>query len=317
MRVVFRSPILRPQFEELAGRHGVAFVVPEDEAALHKALADADALWMWPDFYDAGLVGAIAPHAHRLRWVQLQTMGYDPVEAHGIPPGVTVTTAGDAFAPAVAEHALALLLALVRQVHRAARAQRWDPSIAAGIGTLVDARIAVLGFGSIGREIAQRLRACGARVVAITRRGVPHPLADEMHSVEELAAALAGADALIVAAPLTAGTRAIVGAATLAMLPPRAVVVNIARGGLVDHDALLAALRHGTIAGAGLDVTDPEPLPGEHPLWRRPDVIVTPHVAGYGGAVSPRRLLERVERNLTLYRAGAPLENAVNLVAGA
>ncbi len=177
MRVVFRSHVLRPQFAELAARHGVDFVDVDDGPALLAELADADALWLWPAFYDAQVAAALARHATRLRWLQLPTMGYDTVEAHGVPPGVTVTSAGDAYAPTVAEHALALLLALLRQLPaslRSAAAARWDTGILGRIQTLNDATVGVLGFGPIGREIAVRLRACGARVVAITRSGSPH-----------------------------------------------------------------------------------------------------------------------------------------------
>jgi phosphoglycerate dehydrogenase-like enzyme len=316
MRVVLRVPILQPQLAALAARHDTELVVAEDAAALRRELADADALWIWPAFYDAALVPLLERHAARLRWVQLATMGYDAVETHGAPRGVTITSAGDAYAPTVAEHALALLLALVRRIPDALRAsaeRRWDGDIPPRIQTLNDATVAVLGFGSIGREIAARLRACGARVVAITRGGSPQPLADTTFAVARLHEALAGCDALIVAAPLTAQTRGMIGAAALAALPPHALLVNIARGGLVDQTALRAALDAGRLGGAALDVSEPEPLPPDDPLWNRPDVLITPHVAGYGGAVPTRRLLALLERNLLAYRAGRPLEAVVPL----
>jgi phosphoglycerate dehydrogenase-like enzyme len=314
MRVVLRIPILQPQLAALAARHGAELVATDDTAALHRELADADALWIWPAFYDAALVPLLEAHAARLRWVQLATMGYDAVEAHGAPRDVTITNAGDAYAPTVAEHALALLLALVRRLPEALRAgaeERWDTGILPRIQTLNDATVAVLGFGSIGREIAARLRACGARVVAITRGGAPQPLADATFAADRLHEALAGCDALIVAAPLTAQTRGMIGAAALAALPPHARLVNIARGGLVDHAALRAALDEGRLAGAALDVTEPEPLPPGDPLWNRPDVIVTPHGAGYGGTVPTRRLIALLERNLIAYREGRPLEAVI------
>ena len=121
MRVVIRTHVLAPQFEALAARHGVESVVVADSESMHRELADADALWTWPAFYDARLVPVLERHARRLRWVQLPTMGYDPVELHGVPPGVTVTSAGDAYAPTVAEHAVAMLLALVRHIPEAVR----------------------------------------------------------------------------------------------------------------------------------------------------------------------------------------------------
>ncbi len=319
MRVVLRVPILQPQLAALAARHGAELVAAEDAEALRREVADADALWIWPAFYDAALVPLLERHAARLRWVQLATMGYDAVETHGAPRGVTITNAGDAYAPTVAEHALALLLALLRRIPdavRASEARRWDTTIPPRIQTLNDATVAVLGFGSIGREIAARLRACGARVVAITRGGGPQPLADATFAVERLREALSGCDALIVAAPLTARTRGMIDADALAALPPHALLVNIARGGLVDHAALRAALDAGRLGGAALDVTEPEPLPPGDPLWNRPDVIVTPHVAGYGGSVPTRRLIALLERNLIAYRAGQPLEAVVPIAPG-
>jgi phosphoglycerate dehydrogenase-like enzyme len=314
MRVVFRAPIMAPQFEALAAARGADFVAVEDAGALHRELANADALWLWPAFYDAALVPVLERHADRLRWLQLFTMGYDQVERHGAPRGMTVANAGDAYAPTVAEHAVTMLLALVRRLPDAGRnavEHTWDQSITTRIGTLNDATVTVLGFGNIGREIAVRLRAFGARVVAVTRSGSAQPLADETYAIDALHDALRASDALIVAAPLTADTRHIVDAAALAALPPHAIVVNIARGGLIDHAALREALFAGKLGGAGLDVTDPEPLPADDPLWSHADALITPHVAGYGGTVAARRIMALVDRNLAAFTAGQPLEAVV------
>jgi phosphoglycerate dehydrogenase-like enzyme len=314
MRVVFRAPILRSQFEALAAARGVDFVAVDDAAGLQREAADADAVWLWPAFYDAALVPVLERHAARLRWLQLFTMGYDQVERYGAPRGVTIANAGDAYAPTVAEHAVTLLLALVRRfpdAQRNAAARRWDQSFAPRVATLNDATVTVLGFGNIGREVAARLRPFGVRILAVSRTGRADPRADETFPIGRLHDALARSDALIVAAPLTPQTRRIVGAPALAALPAHALVVNIARGGLIDHDALRAALVAQKLGGAGLDVTDPEPLPPDDPLWSHPDVIVTPHVAGYGGTVAARRITALVDRNLAAYTSGRPLEAVV------
>lgn len=317
MRVVIRTHVLATQFEALAGRYGVAAVTVQDAAAMRHELADADALWTWPAFYDAELVALLRQHAPRLRWVQLPTMGYDPVELHGVPPGVTVTTAGDAYAPTVAEHAVLLLLALLRRLPDAVRnAERhsWDQSRATEIGTLNDATVAVVGFGNIGRAVAVRLRAFGAKVIAVTRGGRPDALADETATSEQLLATLAGCDAVVLAVPLNAQTRHLLDARALAALPPNALVINVSRGGVVDQAALTRALAEGRLGGAGLDVTDPEPLPPDDPLWTLPNALITPHVAGYGGDVAPRRILALVERNLKHFIAGRPLESPAPVV---
>jgi phosphoglycerate dehydrogenase-like enzyme len=312
MRVVIRTHVLAPQFEALAARHDVEAVTVGDTDAMRRELADADALWAWPAFYDAELVELLARHRPRLRWVQLPTMGYDPVELHGVPSGVTVTTAGDAYAPTVAEHALTLLLALVRRIPEAVRnaeRHRWDQSGARAIGTLHGATVAVVGFGNIGREIAVRLRGFGARVVAVSRNGRPDPLADEVVAADRLFDALGRSDAVVLAVPLNAQTRHLIDARALAAMQPHALLINIARGGVIDQPALATALAEGRLGGAGLDVTDPEPLPPDDPLWTLPNALITPHVAGYGGDVAPRRILALVERNLRNFIEGRPLES--------
>jgi phosphoglycerate dehydrogenase-like enzyme len=226
---------------------------------------------------------------------------------------VVVTNAGDAYAPTVAEHALALLLALVRRLPGAiARAAQgtWDQSDGRNIGTLYDATVAVVGFGNIGHEVALRLRGCGARVIAVTRSGRPDPLADESVSSDRLLEVLARSDAVVLAVPLNAATRHLVDAPALAALRPHAILINVSRGPVVDHAALREALAAGRIGGAGLDVTEPEPLPADDSLWTLPNALITPHVAGYGGDVAPRRILTVVERNLKRFIAGEPLEAA-------
>jgi phosphoglycerate dehydrogenase-like enzyme len=312
MRVVIRTHVLAPQFEALAARHGADVISVGDADEMRRELADADALWAWPTFYDADLVALLAQYRPRLRWVQLPTMGYDPVELHGVPSGVVVTTAGDAYAPTVAEHAMAMLLALVRRIPEAVRngdRQRWDQSGARAIGTLHDATVAVVGFGNIGREVATRLRGFGARVIAVTRSGRPDPLADEVVASDRLHDALACCDAVVLAVPLNAQTRHLIGASALAAMRPHAIVINVARGGVIDQAALTDALVENRIGGAGLDVTEPEPLPPDDPLWTLPNALITPHVAGYGGDVAPRRILALVERNLRAFIEGRDLES--------
>jgi phosphoglycerate dehydrogenase-like enzyme len=312
MRVVIRTHVLAPQFEALAARHGVEAIAVADGDAMRRELADADALWAWPAFYDAELVELLARHRPRLRWVQLPTMGYDPVEAHGVPHGVTVTTAGDAYGPTVAEHAVTLVLALVRRLPellRNAEQHRWDQSGATTIGTLHGATVAVVGFGNIGREVAARLRGFGARILAVTRSGRPDPLADDVASADELHDALGRSDAVVLAVPLNARTRHLIDAPALAAMRAHAILINVARGGVVDQAALTAALAERRIGGAGLDVTEPEPLPPDDPLWTLPNALITPHVAGYGGDVAPRRILALVERNLRNFIEGRPLES--------
>ncbi len=242
-------------------------------------------------------------------------MGYDPVEEHGVPPGVTVTSAGDAYAPTVAEHAVAMLLALLRRIPEAVAQRR---AAARGISrtpcrsapcTAQPSRSSASATSDATSPL--RLRGFGARVIAVTRSGRADPLADEAASAADLHAVLGRSDAVVLAVPLNARTRHLLGARALAALRPHAIVINIARGGVIDHAALREALAQGRLGGAGLDVTEPEPLPADDPLWTMPNVLITPHVAGYGGDVAPRRILALVERNLESFTAGRPLEALV------
>ncbi|HZO94473.1 MAG TPA: D-2-hydroxyacid dehydrogenase [Candidatus Baltobacteraceae bacterium] len=315
MRLLLRTRFLDDPLRALAGRHGVEAAIAPDTDTLLREAPNADALCLWPDFYDAALRDALAHAAPRMRWLQLVTMGYDKVEAHGAPRGVLVTNAGDAYAPTVAEHAVASALALLRRIPEAVRrAERRDwaqAAVAPSVGTLNGATVTVLGFGNIGRAVAERVRAFDARVVAVTRSGTPDPLAHETHAIGALHDVLSRTDALIVAVPLNGETRALVGAAALAALPAHAIVVNVARGAVIDQRALAAALRDGRLGGAALDVVDPEPLPADDPLWNAPNVLITPHVAGFGGAVPARRVVALIERNLQRFLAGDPLEARV------
>ncbi|VFU09463.1 D-isomer specific 2-hydroxyacid dehydrogenase NAD-binding [Methylocella tundrae] len=316
MKIILEGAPSRAELQDVAARHGVELVSVDSLADFVRELPEADALWTDPTVYDAERAAALKRDAGRLKWIQLKSMGFDIVKRYGAPGGVVVTNAGDAYAPFVAEHALALLLALFRRLPDALgqmAKHEWDPAIGAGMKTLDEAVVTIFGFGNIGREIAARLRPFGARIIAVNRAGTPQPLADETFSRDQLGEALKVSDALIVAAPLTESTRHAIGADELAALPRRAVVVNIARGEIIDAGALSAALKKGVIAGAGLDVTDPEPPPSDDPLWTCRNVVITPHVAVMGGELPSRRLAAIVERNLVRFMKGEELEHRVSL----
>jgi phosphoglycerate dehydrogenase-like enzyme len=288
----------------------------EDADAAIRELPSADAL-MCPDrFYSAKIAEALRNSAPKLRWIQLLTAGYDRAKQHGVPAHIAVCNAGPAYAPAVAMHAVALLLALQRRIPTILTNQKrhaWDRTCTAELTTPASSTIAVIGFGPIGREIGRLLRALGARVVAVTRRGLPDPNADEIVPVDHLRDVLKRTDALVVAASSDDSTRGLIGERELSACKKTAVLVNIARGALVDARALGAALRNGTIAGAGLDVTDPEPLPADDPLWDAPNLIVTPHCAGECGATARKRIADLACENLRRFIDGASLMHVVQL----
>jgi phosphoglycerate dehydrogenase-like enzyme len=290
-------------------------VAPDVETAM-RALPAHDVLMCPNPVYTAPLAAALRAPESGIKWLQLLTAGYDALVEFAVPGGLVVTGAGDAYAPAVATHAVALMLALQRRFLDCVAnqgARRWDRAMAARMSIPFGGEIAILGFGSIGAQIARIVRPMGARIVAVTRSAAPTPLADAVAKIGELGAVLPRADAVILALPLMPGTRAVIGATELGLMKRGAVLVNIARGPLIDSDALAAALRDGTIAGAGLDVADPEPLPVDHPLWLAPNLIVTPHVAGACGPLGGQRLAAVAVDNLRRYIDGRPLAHPIAL----
>ncbi len=290
-------------------------VAPDTEAVI-AALADHDVLMCPNPVYTAPLAAALGKRTSRVEWLQLLTAGYDALVEFGAPRSLVVTGAGDAYAPAVATHAVTLMLALERRILDCAAnksAGRWDRAMSARMSIPYGGEVAIVGFGSIGQQIAQIVRAMGARVVAVTRSAKPSPLADAVEPIGNLHAVLPRANVVILGLPLAPETRHLIGAAELRLMKRGAVLVNIARGALVDTEALAAALGDGTIAGAGLDVTDPEPLPDGHVLWRAPNLIVTPHVAGSCGKLGGARLAAVAVDNLGRYMRGEPLAHTIAL----
>ncbi|MFI5521811.1 2-hydroxyacid dehydrogenase [Streptomyces platensis] len=247
----------------------------------------------------------------RVRVVQALTAGTENLlpGLSDMPSGAQLCNARGLHDASTAELALTLTLAALRGIPGFVRAQdagEWRPDFRPA---LADKSVLIVGYGSIGSAIEDRLTPfeC-ARVVRIARtardtvRGPVHPLSD-------LSAHLPDADVVVLATPLTDATRGLVGSGFLAQMKDGALLVNVARGGVVDTKALLAELESGRLYAA-LDVTDPEPLPTGHPLWHAPGVLVTPHVGGPSSAFLPRA--KRLIRDqLTLFAAGAPLRNVV------
>ncbi|HVY63395.1 MAG TPA: D-2-hydroxyacid dehydrogenase [Gammaproteobacteria bacterium] len=301
-----------PPLGEALAPFGAQIRVAADRTAALAALADADVLIALAQNWDADCAAALA--ASPVRWVQFLNAGIDSVTRFGLPSRMTVTTFGGAGAFIVAEHALQLLLAVLRRTPLLLDAQRrgeWAPfPTARAMECLHGQRVAVLGAGHIGRAIARLVQAFGAQPIGVARAARRDPGGFDVVALDRLAEVLPSCGAVVVALPLEAATDRLLDAAMLARLPRGAVLVNVSRGRIVVTDALVAALRSGALAGAGLDVTDPEPLPQDHPLWRLPNVIVTPHVAWAGAVEERRRAVEAVVlENLARYIAGRPLEH--------
>jgi phosphoglycerate dehydrogenase-like enzyme len=294
---------------------GVEVIAVDTEDELAAAVPDAEVLMLPDSHYSAATAQILKERAKKLSWIQLLSAGYDAVGRHGYPSNIVVTNAGPAFAPAVATQALGLLLGIQRQFPILIADQKrhaWDKGGARERCTApVDSTIAVLGFGYIGSEIGRLLQAFGAHVVALTRSVKPHPYADESLSIDALRNVLPRADAIIVALAASPETRHLIGATEFALMKRSAVIVNIARGYIIDGDALGKALRDGTIGGAGLDVTEPEPLPPDNQLWDAPNLIIAPHMAGAPGSVTAKRLAHVVEENVTRRLKGEAVQHVV------
>ena len=242
-----------------------------------------------------------------LKVVQTLTAGYENFLPH-VPEGVTLCNAAGVHDASTAELAIALALASGRHLDDFARNQT-SGTWASQMGTaLADQRVLILGYGRIGEAIERRL--AGFEVASVTRVARRERTGDvRVHAIGELAALLPDADVVFVIAPLTPNTEGLIGAEALALLPDGALLVNVARGKIVDTDALVAATATGRIRAA-LDVTDPEPLPSDHALWTTQGVLISPHVGGASSAFFPRadRL---IAAQLRRFAAGEDLENVI------
>ena len=273
-----------------------------------------------------------APH---LRWVQGHSAGVDQLLGHPLLRSVILTTSSGIHAPAMAEYILMMILAfahhLPRMIEHQQRAewpqQRWAMFVPQ---ELRDATVGIVGYGSIGREAARLARAFGMRVLAL-KRHVDQPADDgwrlpdagdaageyaaRLFAPDQRQAMLAECDYVVIAAPLTPETRGLLGAAEFQAMKREAVIINVARGGVIDEAALIDALRTGVIGGAALDVFEQEPLPADSPLWQLPNVIISPHVSGFTPHYDERALALFAE-NLRRYVAGEPLLNVVDVQRG-
>lgn len=301
--------------------------VPDEEYAAHLADLDGVETLVWdmrePHARIADIGVVVTPYLQRvdlatalsgassLEVIQIQSAGYEDVLPH-VPAGVTLCNAAGVHDASTAELAVALALAALRDLPQFVRDQdrhaweRWSFH-----RSLADSRVLLLGYGQIGRAIASRMRPFQVSLTAVASRPRPgDEIVDWIHGIEELPDLVAATDVLVVIVPLTPSTRHVVGADLLARMPDGALVVNVARGGVVDTDALVAECASGRLRAA-LDVTDPEPLPADHPLWSTRGVLITPHVGGATTAMRPRAMA-LVRRQVIALRDRRPLANVVS-----
>jgi D-2-hydroxyacid dehydrogenase (NADP+) len=259
--------------------------------------------------------------ARSLKWVQTLGAGVEWLLTPEVRrrEDLIVTNASGIHAQPIAEHVFGFVLMFAHQLHRAVRQQvahNWDSNALRNDVTLLSgATLGVVGLGAIGRRIAEIAAAFGMRVTAFKRTPGGTPGVERVFGPGQLGAFLKEAEYVVNTLPLTEQTRGLFGPAEFAAMRSDAIFINIGRGGTVRTDALVEALKSGSIAGAALDVTDPEPLPAEHPLWGLENVILTPHYSGAHPGYVQRASAIFLE-NLVAYLAGKPLTHVVDKHAG-
>jgi phosphoglycerate dehydrogenase-like enzyme len=304
----------------------IRFVVPSEGAASDAVSAratptedevrDVDAIIGWE------LPLHLLEAATRLRWMHASGAGVERYELAQIAArGVTLTNSSGVSAPNIAEHVLGMMIALTRRFPRLLRAQtrrEWrDEATHREVGELRGQTVLIAGIGEIGCAVAQRAAAFEMRVNGLRRRADAPPPAgfEQVFGIGDLAAALADADHVVVTLPNTPRSRGLFDAAAFAAMKPGAAIYNVGRGPVIDTAALIAALESGHLGAAGLDVTDPEPLPADSPLWEMENVLITAHTSG----ATPRyweRQGELIAENIRRIQRGEVPRNVVDLEAG-
>jgi len=316
MKLVILSSMVIPEVAEaelqaveaIAREAGLEVAVAGTTESQIAAIADAEIAF-------GGITEEVFRHARRLRWIQSVGAGVDryltPVFAES---DVVLTSEKGQVGTHLAEHAFAHLLALTRGIATALRERRWQArlGIRAAAWELTGRTMGVIGLGGTGVEVARRGHAFGMRVLATDPEPVERPdFVEALWRPDRLHELLGESDAVVITCPLTPETRGMFDEVAFRAMRRHAILVNVSRGEVVQMEALVAALRDGTIAGAGLDVTPKEPLPPDNPLWSMENVIITFHTAGaspYRGG----RIVERFRRNLAHFRAGEPLEGVID-----
>ena len=271
---------------------------------------------IWLSYSRADELSSTLEAYPQISWVQLPYAGVDAfantLRSHA-PANRIFTSAKGAFAQPVAEHALAMILALLRAFPRRARLTTWDDRM---LGTSLYGRhVTIVGAGGIARELMRLLSPFDVSITIVRRTDHPVAGAHETITTARLPEVLARTDVLVIAAAHTTETTHVVSAREFAAMKPESVVVNIARGPLIDAAALDDALRAGLIAGAALDVTDPEPLPEGHPLWTAPNILITPHQADTPDMTAPL-LAVRIEHNVRAFLGDGRFVGVVDSSAG-
>lgn len=270
---------------------------------------------IWLSYDRAPELSKVLDEYPNIDWVQLPWAGVDAfaeIMARHSGARPVWTSAKGAYAEPVAEHALMLILALLRDIPLRVVARSWGPKVGA---SLYGANVVIVGAGGIAIELIRLLAPFRTSITVVRRSTKPLEGAERTVTSAELRDVLPDADVVVLAAAKTDSTSGLIGTAELAAMKPSALLINVARGGLIDTNALIDALQSGEISGAGLDVTDPEPLPDGHPLWSEPRALITPHSADTPEMTKPL-LAERVKTNVRAFLKNSRFVGLVDPEAG-
>ena len=292
-------------FEAIAP--GAVHVYARRSTVTPEQLARATVIFGWPRPRDM-------KQAVSLKWFQTMWAGTDEYEEPGIlPPGIRFTSSSGFNSISVAEHMLASLLALCRRLptyRDSQRAHRWEDE--GPMKTIRGSTVLVVGAGHIGSAFAQMCRDLGGHTVGLRRTARPTEGFDQVHTLDELDVWLPRADVVAPCLPHAPETVGLMNEARLNLLKEDAILLNSGRGTVLDHEALARVMGEGKLWGAALDVTDPEPLPEDSPLWDIPHLLLTPHVAGgMRLEITRRACIRKALDNLARYVAGEPLRDQV------
>lgn len=310
----YLTPDLQAQFDAAAESAGCRIRYYNNETDLIPHISHYEILYghMAPD---------LLKQAVNLRWFYCDYAGVDPYLTHTapFPPGCLLSNASGAYGLTISEHILMVLLMLFKRIPEylpELSAHRWTAH--SPIRSIAGSHFILLGTGNIGRTTAKRLKALDARLTGVCRSGrCPEMVFDRILPVEQLDDILPQADGVVLSLPATKETIGIMSRERIGRLPPQAVLVNVGRGSAIDQAALVEALENRRIAGAALDVTMPEPLPPDHPLWHCPNTIITPHISGKMSLEHTcRTAVELFCADLPRYVLGKPMQTLVDLTKG-
>lgn len=273
--------------------------------------------------FDADVIfGNVRPsylaQAQQLRWVQLASSGAD-IYAPILPQETILTSATGAYGNTIAEHMLAMVLGAQKHLfHYRDQMKTKTWKLHGTVSSLFESTVLSIGMGNIGAEFLKRMHLLGAHTIGVRRKGTEKPeFVHELYWTEDLPRIISRADIIALSLPNTADTQNLINQDLLTRMKPGAILINVGRGSSIAQDDLVTALTEGTLGFACLDVTTPEPLPEDHPLWSLPNVLITPHSSG--GFTHPdmaKRIYEIFCRNLDAYLSGAAMENIVDRSTG-